>query len=219
VNSRPLTFVSDEADGTRPLTPSLFLIGRNSSYQSSDMADTDSDMGLSHKNLNEREIVRQERLELFWSIWSKEYLRNLPSIVNKFQKRGDVGVGSLVLIREDNTPRMKWPRGVITRVLPSRDGVVRTVELKTVKGKLIRPLQRLHDLEVNSCEHSGSTDVPLSTDQNQKYVGGVTDIVDQNRDSVLDTSEDNAVTPMDEHIVPVVTRSGRVVKPTQRFDL
>jgi hypothetical protein len=53
----------------------------------------------------------------------------LPPTVHKFEKSGNVGVGSLVLIREDNVPRMQWPLGLVTKEFPGKDGFTRSVEV------------------------------------------------------------------------------------------
>ena len=59
-------------------------------------------------------------------------------------------VGDIVLISEDNAPRGKWPMGRVDRLFPGRDGLIRTVTLKTQRGLLRRPVQRLHRLEASS---------------------------------------------------------------------
>ena len=100
---------------------------------------------------------------MFWTAWSKDYLRNLPPIVNKFKAKGKIQEGSLVLIQEDNTPRMKWPMGLVKRVFPGRDGLVRSVEIKTSRGLVVQPIQRLHNLEIGCQDTCGSgiaLDVP-----------------------------------------------------------
>ena len=46
------------------------------------------------------------------------------------------------------SPKMKWPLGVISEVFPSqKDGVIRTVKIKTQNGYLTRSVPRVHDLE------------------------------------------------------------------------
>ena len=66
--------------------------------------------------------------------------------------------GDLVLVREDNLPRMKWPLGVIEEVYPGKDGLIRSVKVRMARGSLMRPIQRLHCLEVPTGE-SGSDDM------------------------------------------------------------
>ena len=58
-------------------------------------------------------------------------------------------MGSVVLIREDKAPRLKWPSGVVRQVYPGKDDVVCTVDVQTVKGIFTRHIQRLHDLEIS----------------------------------------------------------------------
>ena len=54
-----------------------------------------------------------------------------------------------MLIREENIPRLKWPLDVVTELFPGKDGTVRSVLLRTARGSLTRPIQLLHDLEIN----------------------------------------------------------------------
>ena len=147
VNSRPLTFVGDTLDTPQPLTPSHLLIGRPVGFQIQ-LQNHDSLSQVTVKDLNNRESVRQQRIEEFWSKWSKDYLR-LPPSINKFFPKGNLTVGSVVLIREENIPRLKWPLGVVTELFPGKDGTVRSVLLRTARGSLTRPIQLLHDLEIN----------------------------------------------------------------------
>ena len=127
------------------MTPSHFLIGRVAGFQPHD---SDEYVSSSHEDLNEREIVRKRQLDKFWKMWSDDYLKNLPPTVNNFKLNCNLKKGSIVLIREDNVPRMRWPLGLITDLFPGRDGVVRCANVKTAKGVLCRPIQRLHDLEI-----------------------------------------------------------------------
>ena len=61
-------------------------------------------------------------------------------------------IGDVVLISEDKVSRGKWPMGRVDRLLPGKDGLIRTVTLKTKKGLLRRPVQRLHRLEASSTQ-------------------------------------------------------------------
>ena len=145
VNSRPLTFVSDDFDAAHPLTPSHFLSGRVTGAR---VPVSDDSADVSASSLTERELQRQELLSRFWAVWQADYLKNLPHSVRKFKSRGRLQIGSVVLIREDNVPRLSWLMGVVERLHPSSDGVVRSADVRTVRGVRTRPVQRLHDLEV-----------------------------------------------------------------------
>ena len=146
VNSRPLTQVTDGVECASPLTPSHFLTGRGTGFQARVLEDPES---VSGKMLFERARVRERRLNRFWSVWSDEYLRSLPQSVRKFTSHGKLRPGSVVLIREDHLPRMKWVLGVVTKLYPGRDGVARSAEVRVQGGQLrTRAVQRLCDLEL-----------------------------------------------------------------------
>ena len=95
----------------------------------------------------ERARLCERRLSRFWSVWTKEYIRTLPPSVRKFRPQGKLSEGSLVMLREDNVPRMRWVHGVVTKLFMGRDGKVRSAEVRTPLGYKTRPIQRLHDLD------------------------------------------------------------------------
>ena len=203
VNSRPLTFVSDEVDGDNPLTPAHFLLGHSRGFYSTGVCQSPVNTS---EELSDKLELRKTLLDQFWTIWTSDYIRNLPP-GKGISRSFDLQLGSVVLIQDDRSPRLKWPLGVITKLFPGKDGVVRTVELKTTSGKLIRSIQRIHDLEIVS---GSSSDVisraPTLNEQNKcdtenNELEGVKDI-----DSVNQTD-------------PLVTRSGRRVKPRVKLDL
>lgn len=65
-------------------------------------------------------------------------------------------VGDVVFIEGNNTKRLYWPLGKIIEILPSADGVSRSVRLKTSGGELVRPVQRLYPMEATVEELSES---------------------------------------------------------------
>lgn len=190
VNSRPLTYVSDDPQCQEVLTPSHFLLGRSDSHK--------PDMGkkaplLSKESLREGHSQLTMQLDKFWEFWYKEYIRNLP-LIRSSPVNSVVEENSLVLIREDNCPRLQWPLARVVRLLPGRDGLVRTVELKTAKGTFVRPIQRVHAYEL---------------DRDDDFFLGET---------IKDKSNPNET--MIDKVRPVlVTKRGRIVKPTTRLDL
>ncbi|XP_068232198.1 uncharacterized protein [Palaemon carinicauda] len=154
------------------------------------------------RDLNEREVLRNKNLEHFWKIWSNNYITNLPQVVKGFNKKCDLSKGDLVLIKEDNLPRLKWPLGVIVDVFKGRDGLVRSVRLKTKKGERTRPIQRLYNLEVGRSEDLITTDA--SCDEFDR--------------DVCDNHQMPIHTVSDEDVLPK-SKSGRVIKPPTKLDL
>ena len=144
INSRPLTFVSDEPDDDEPLTPAHFLLGHGLGYIHShspiDPLESSSDLGHGYE-------LRKSLLDKFWPVWTADYIRNLPPW-RGFSGRGDLKEGFLVLVQDLQRSRLKWQLGVVTRLIPGKDGVVRTVEVRTASGNLLRSVPRIHDLEL-----------------------------------------------------------------------
>ena len=111
------------------------------------------------KDLVARYKVRSQLVVHFWDIWISDYIRNLPAGQGDTE-RGHLSVGSVVLVREGCYSRMQWPIGVITRVYPGRDGIIRAVEVRTAKGTYVRSIQLLHDLEITEsteCDKKNTT--------------------------------------------------------------
>ena len=63
------------------------------------------------------------------------------------KRKPNFEVGELVLVQDEDTKRGKWPLGRITRVMPGKDGVVRTIEVKTKSGIYTRPAAKILKLE------------------------------------------------------------------------
>jgi hypothetical protein len=145
LNSKPLTFVGDEVDSIVPLTPSHFLVGRNLCARVENSRSQEA--AATSEELREMSQFGLLRIESFWQRWSKDYLRNLPTL--HCGRPSEVKTDTVVVLQEDNLPRLRWKLGRIVEVLPGQDGIVRCVRIKTATGELVRPLQRLHELEVS----------------------------------------------------------------------
>ena len=195
INSRPLTFVGDEINALSPLTPSHFLMGTAAGVPSR-LCELPS-VPITANDLKTREIIRLQCLENYWSRWSEEYLKSLPFTLKGFTSRCTLKEGSVVLIREDNTPRLSWPLGVVIQLFPGKDGIPRSVKLRTAKGFLTRSVQRLHDLEI--------ANVPPIVSPNDSPA----DIVPVNQ----------VVSPESIIQKPRTSRVGRTIKSPTRLDL
>lgn len=204
INTRPLTYVSEYPDSSQYLTPSHFLLGRVPHSKPSQEVEPSI---VSSKDLTERECVKNQRLEHFWKVWSNNYITNLPQVVKGFTQNCSLSKGDLVLIKEDNIPRLKWPLGLVTDVFPGKDGFVRSVKLRTSKGEITRSIQRLYNLEVPRSEEmdvSGRLMPYKVSDDNEN------------------SCDDEASLPVDsvsDPDVPSQTRSGRVIKVPVKLDL
>ena len=212
VNSRPLTFVSDELSDTgRPLTPSHFLLGRSSPHTNVTVQDEcyqSSVQQLKH-------LISQlgEMASVFWEIWRDDYLKNLRQSLGG-TARAQIQEGEVVLI-DGEGPRVDWPLGVVETVHPSRDGLTRTVTLRTAKGQIIRPIQRICHLEMNEPSFSN---LPLSVcpsspsqlQQNQQTAQPPVPTNNAHTDREPECKNKEAKR---------TTRSGRVVQAVEKLNL
>ena len=195
INSRPLTHASGEIEYDNPLTPAHFLVGRPHLAQ---VPIEESNVVITSEELRERETIRLAMLDKFWSKWSSDYILNLPPIVKGFSSNCKLKEGSMVLVREDNIPRMSWPLGIIVKTFPGKDGIIRAVSVKTSKGVFTRPIQKLHDLELDSEVSHETVDPPQTVLVEQSPIIPPEEIVD---------------TPVRS------TRSGRTVRAPPKMNL
>ena len=144
INCRPLTYAGPEES---VLTPSHFLLGRMASIKVHPL-DEKLLNPISTDDLISLNEAQQERLTEFWRKWSDTYLKGLPHVVSRFKKHGTLKVGSIVMVREDGLPKLKWPLGIVEEVFPGRDGLVRALRIRMAKGSFLKPIQKLYCLEM-----------------------------------------------------------------------
>jgi hypothetical protein len=176
-------------------------------------------------NATQRELV--ERVEYYGKLtadfkkrWHTEYLQE-RALHFKHQHRVEpIRIGEVVLIQEDNMKRRQWDIGVIKETIPSSDGVVRQVLLRTASGQLRRPVQRLCELEIN--ENNPWENELLSVVQNDAEAEEIhpsvsfADAISQPellQDVPQDVQQGGSVENS------VVARAGLKVRPRKRLDL
>ena len=122
----------------------------------------------------------------------------------------------MVLIREDNTPRLQWPIGIIVDTYPGRDGIIRTVKVRTPQGEYTRAIQKLHDLEIETEVSNVENEAESSTVESEAATSHVIDkaVISNNNDSKAPEKRVSEETK-----VKGTTRSGRTVKSPQKMNL
>ncbi|XP_076389571.1 uncharacterized protein LOC105662854 [Megachile rotundata] len=138
LNSRPLSPISSDPHDCTPLTPGHFLIGTAlTALPEPDFTDVRTN------RLNRYQLI-QQMLQHFWQRWQKEYLHHLQQR-NKWTATGNhqLSKGTLVVIKEDNLPPLRWCLGRITELHQGKDGVVRVVSVKTGDGLYKRPITKI----------------------------------------------------------------------------
>ena len=145
INSRPITVVSSDPSDQEPLTPNHLLLLR---------AGPTVPPGVFVKeDLYHRRRWRQVQYlaDVFWRRWTQEYLPSLQQRQKWFKPRRNFSVGDVVLIIDSLTPRNLWPLGRITATFPGKDGLVRSVQIKTKSSSFCRPIDKLCLLE-STCD-------------------------------------------------------------------
>lgn len=140
VNSRPLTKVSDDPTDDAAMTPSDLLIVRSSpsiplgKFSQGDM-------------LRRRWRYTQHLVEMFWKRYLREYVPQLQKRDRWMTQRRSMKSGEIVLLMDENAPRKQWPKALVMEALKGRDGLVRSLSLKS-KGRIItRPITKVVPLE------------------------------------------------------------------------
>ena len=104
-------FKGDEPDDIGSyLTPSHFLLCRN---LSASVIPSEESIDSTATSLNEVFAFQAQLMKKFWTLWSTDYIRGLPAVVKGFHSKCDLKKGNIVLIKEDNVSRIKWPLEII----------------------------------------------------------------------------------------------------------
>ncbi|GFS75433.1 integrase catalytic domain-containing protein [Nephila pilipes] len=90
-------------------------------------------------------IELKMQLDLKWS----EYLDLLIQGQRQNPQAWDIRHGDIVLIGDDVKIHLQWSLVRVLELIPGKDGLLRTIKLKTQFSTLIRPNQRVFPLEVN----------------------------------------------------------------------
>jgi hypothetical protein len=190
VNSRPLTYISEDMQDLTPITPAMFLFDRSTAeVKDLDMRDANH----YRKRLRFRAKVIDELRKRFRS----EYLGLLVQRQKPNHQSSNIRPGDIVLIGDDVKKRLQWPLARVLELIPGKDGLIRTVKLKTESCTLIRPIQRVFPLEVSGNDFKS---LPL-----QKV---------QSTESVQPPRPDSS-----EVSQPQVTRCGRAIRKPKKLNL
>lgn len=137
VNSRPLCALSDDPTNLNALTPAHFLIG-----EALVRIPDEEDFRRTPTHRLNRWNHLQQITQHFWERWRKEYLTTLINRSKWTTTQRNIQTGDMVIIKEDNTPPLKWKLGRVTEVITGTDGLVRTAIIRTATGVFRRPITK-----------------------------------------------------------------------------
>ena len=149
LNSRPLTPISSDPNDLIALTPSYFLIG--------DISKELPEYDLRYTPVSKLSMWQriQHIKQHFWKRWHKEYLNELRTR-SKWHPgtHENIKIGTLVTVKEDNLPPMRWKLGRIIEVHPGPDNIVRVATVKTADGIYDRCVKKLCPLPIDIIEQN-----------------------------------------------------------------
>ncbi|XP_064473163.1 uncharacterized protein LOC135387893 [Ornithodoros turicata] len=145
LNSRPLTYVSEDPDDLSVLTPGHFLVGKRITAFPYEPA---VELRSTSNQLRRVCKYRERLMESFWTRWTKEYILYLRyTNIRRPLSSCSVKTGDIVLIAKENAPRVSWPLGRVESTRESADGRIRSCQVRISGGKVVcRPIQLLHKL-------------------------------------------------------------------------
>lgn len=165
MNSRPLTYVYDDANEGQAITPSLLLYGKDLTQLPPNMFDYKFERK-SPQTCRERLKYLEKLKNYFWTRYQREYLTELTERHARKRKGKAVRqakVDDIVLVKEGGEtvkiPRSRWKIGRIVQVHPGRDGQVRSVDVRVATPGGEQPCVLRH----KSPRHL----VPLECDEEQ----------------------------------------------------
>uniref|UniRef100_A0A182X947 DUF5641 domain-containing protein n=1 Tax=Anopheles quadriannulatus TaxID=34691 RepID=A0A182X947_ANOQN len=91
-----------------------------------------------------------EFVRRIWNRWSTDYLSGLQPRTKWTKQRDNIHIGTLVLMKEDNLPPLKWSYGRVTQIYRGDDGNIRVVTVKTKDGDYKRAITKICVLPIHS---------------------------------------------------------------------
>ncbi|GFY63176.1 integrase catalytic domain-containing protein [Trichonephila inaurata madagascariensis] len=81
-----------------------------------------------------------------------EYLGQLREQTQRHRKSRPLTVGEVVVVENSLKNLTLWSLARVIQLIPGKDGHIRVARVKTETGELVRPVQRLYNLELQEPE-------------------------------------------------------------------
>ncbi|BET01615.1 Pao retrotransposon peptidase [Nesidiocoris tenuis] len=150
INSRPLIPISSDPNDFVSLTPSHFLIGDTL------LTPPEPDLRSLPDNRLTRWQLVQKLSQHFWARWKAEYLSELQRRCKWRTACKNLTVGTMVLLKDDQSPPLAWALGRVIEIHPGPDGEVRVVTVRTSSTTLKRSVRSLCALPIDDEDSSSS---------------------------------------------------------------
>lgn len=137
LNSRPLCALSNDPSDLQSLTPGHFLIGTSlTAFPEKDLTH------LPDNRLSFWKICSKIQ-QTFWKRWTVDYLHRLQQRPKWLRPLTDLKLNQVVLVKDQETPPLRWPLARIIEIIPGKDGRVRVARLRTQNGEVTRPISKV----------------------------------------------------------------------------
>lgn len=161
LNSRPLTYVSEDSED-RPLTTNNFL---KTTYRVNSWSNPTVPQTVTAAHLRYVWKESSELADAFWSQWKMAYLQSLRehycrnTLGPRHTSPCEPTLNTVVLYSIPHQKRAVWPMGRIIGLNESKDGQIRSANLKLSNSNIItRPVSQLYPLEIQNLER-GNTNI------------------------------------------------------------
>ncbi|XP_041449947.1 uncharacterized protein LOC111078344 [Drosophila obscura] len=144
LNSRPLCSITENPNDLEILTPGHFIWCKANA--------TINEPHITHLSIGR--LSRWQRIchmqQSFWKKWSTSYLSLLQERGKWRSSKQNLQAGSIVLLKEDNAPPLRWPLGRVDSVITGDDGIVRIAIIRTQNGLVKRAIAKIAVLPIET---------------------------------------------------------------------
>ena len=150
MNSRPISYVYDDANEGQAVTPSLLICGKDLTQLPPNMFDYRFDRKVPYTCRDRLKYLEKVK-SYFWTRWTKEYLTELAekhAAARKGMPVREPALDDIVLVKEGSetvkVPRHKWLLGRVVALYEGRDGKVRSVDVRLAQLEEGKPCVLRH---------------------------------------------------------------------------
>ena len=141
LNNRPVTAIASTPEDLDALTPNSILTG----CLCEDVPTGSFLKGDAYRRSWKKSQYLADR---FWEQWYAQYLPMLQPRRKWFGTSRNLKPGDYVLVVDEQVKRGQWRKAIVTEVFPNRNGLVRSVKLRTADAtELIRDIRKICLLE------------------------------------------------------------------------
>ncbi|XP_053699358.1 uncharacterized protein LOC128746331 [Sabethes cyaneus] len=137
LNSRPMTPLSSDPNDFQALTPGHFLAQRPmTAIPEPDL----QDVPVNRLSMWQRAQYFTQQL---WKKWTTQYLSDLHNRTKWTKQRNNVTVGTMVLLKDESLPPLRWNLARVVKVFHGSDGNIRVVTVRTKDGCFDRGISKI----------------------------------------------------------------------------